>query len=1396
MKLQELRDVLSVSQGDVVLSRDRLGPAMGTFLDTYFEGQNVTISSPSLEQTSDDEQAVTLKGRSSVLGVADLPVTARFSLDTDGNVRTRLTYTLRDTMPGPGAWTFSRSFPKLPTVWNYDTGYPINDSGTDFTSLQKPFVESLDLFDTQVIVSSHAETDEKRGVALEPGHNVVSQMRSQGMVGVLEYAMTGGGALPLRGTIRIPKPGEETLSGNKFVATRALLRKDVPGIHLRAPLPLDFKIGKLSFEDPTFLVYTPTSTDWMATNGDFSPTHGYSARLSVPSAGITLDLSADLEWNLPRVCLYASCEGMKLGKLASLVDLCGTDSLASLLPDELRSAVEKLEALELMGVTLILSSYGRTADIDTVSFTVGMPSVSWKIWGDDLVVNDLSCRFDVDNPFGSGKSRVGVTVSGTLEIEGVPISVSARSRNGFTVFAHVDNQSIPIERLFKKLAPGAAAPSDISVGTLSMVVSPGKLYSAQMLAATSSKPFVIPVGRSNLTVSNVLVDFSYPKGGPVSGKLAGTAAFGKSLQLSVSYGIPGDITVRGTFQNIQLTSVIGELCDLVGEMPPGFDLTLSSAAILVQKRGNDYVFNLGTTIDGFGALAFEARKVGTKWGFAAGLDLATSGISKIPGLSALEAIEDVVKLEKLMLVVSSFDNPSFQFPSLAQFNTPQLATKSLAMPATAQGVTQGFMVFADWQLDANDKQHSLLMKLLGLGSRQSVALAVSSPNPSASSRLFFKQRTKIQGLPFDYQLGILLQNGKPSMFLTGNMQVEIQGQKQTFDTTMAFVPSGAFLSATMKGSAPVDCKAFKLSNLALQIGVNWGGIPSLGIACTIDTSRFSSSVAIFFDSTNPSNSLVAGSLSQLTLNDVTDTLLGSAIPSNIDDVLKTIALKGTHRFKIPGDLTDELDGQELTKLSPAFAAAKVQIPSASEQLTLRTNKKGESWHLTDLTKMRHYALKKSGNDIEVSVEPQFYFAPQKTSIGSIAFPQGYYLNAAISFAGFDASATVDIAQNRGISVEAQMDKIVILDEKVFSIAALQGGGGPKLSVSTFTQNDNPVPQFRPPHFYVNGSMTMLGVKQGIYASVSVQGIDFELVGNLAPGVKFDLDARFGKSGFGANGTVKVGVGTVDLGALGKAKINTDLEVEVDVDIDNAPADISLAPGSSYPGESTLLSNGFMRLVFQADGNLVLYKSSGEVLWASATHGRDGTQVAFQGDGNLVIYNGQSGAIWASNTNGQNIARLTMQGDGNVVMYDKSGRARWSTGTAGKGAQSAIELESSFDFAGQHVDLGRFKVDVKSDTFTRLPDIMSKKVEEALREVFKDMNKWADAVKDGVMDGVNDTAKVFKDVYGKSEKEAKDLANSVNKGVNQATKAVENTAKDVSKSVSKTAKKAVKKMKFW
>ena len=92
---------------------------------------------------------------------------------------------------------------------------------------------------------------------------------------------------------------------------------------------------------------------------------------------------------------------------------------------------------------------------------------------------------------------------------------------------------------------------------------------------------------------------------------------------------------------------------------------------------------------------------------------------------------------------------------------------------------------------------------------------------------------------------------------------------------------------------------------------------------------------------------------------------------------------------------------------------------------------------------------------------------------------------------------------------------------------------------------------------------------------------------------------------------------------------------------NAPA--WLLPAS---GNLTVMRTPESRLVWQGDGNLVLYTASGAPVWASNTDGR-GKGLYFQADGNLVVYNTLDNTIPAN--------------------------ALWSAGTWQGGADSALRL---------------------------------------------------------------------------------------------------------------------------
>ncbi|KAL7373196.1 hypothetical protein ABVT39_001077 [Epinephelus coioides] len=55
------------------------------------------------------------------------------------------------------------------------------------------------------------------------------------------------------------------------------------------------------------------------------------------------------------------------------------------------------------------------------------------------------------------------------------------------------------------------------------------------------------------------------------------------------------------------------------------------------------------------------------------------------------------------------------------------------------------------------------------------------------------------------------------------------------------------------------------------------------------------------------------------------------------------------------------------------------------------------------------------------------------------------------------------------------------------------------------------------------------------------------------------------------------------------------------------------------------------------------------------------KVIFQDDGNFVIYQG-SEAIWSSDTHGTYSVRVCMQEDCNLVIYSDNGKPRWCTET--------------------------------------------------------------------------------------------------------------------------------------
>ena len=109
----------------------------------------------------------------------------------------------------------------------------------------------------------------------------------------------------------------------------------------------------------------------------------------------------------------------------------------------------------------------------------------------------------------------------------------------------------------------------------------------------------------------------------------------------------------------------------------------------------------------------------------------------------------------------------------------------------------------------------------------------------------------------------------------------------------------------------------------------------------------------------------------------------------------------------------------------------------------------------------------------------------------------------------------------------------------------------------------------------------------------------------------------------------------------------------------------IAPGEQLVrGRKYYSPNKSVFLVFQGDGNLVIYPGNGgKAIWNTGTQGHGATQAVLQTDGNLVVYAGGK-ALWNSQSHGNPGSRLWIQDDGNVVVYNKANRPVYVSHTTG------------------------------------------------------------------------------------------------------------------------------------
>jgi hypothetical protein len=116
------------------------------------------------------------------------------------------------------------------------------------------------------------------------------------------------------------------------------------------------------------------------------------------------------------------------------------------------------------------------------------------------------------------------------------------------------------------------------------------------------------------------------------------------------------------------------------------------------------------------------------------------------------------------------------------------------------------------------------------------------------------------------------------------------------------------------------------------------------------------------------------------------------------------------------------------------------------------------------------------------------------------------------------------------------------------------------------------------------------------------------------------------------------------------------------------------------GDELLTREGWARLVLEADGNLVLYRTQVERrLWASNTAGKGVTDVTMEANGDLVAATPQ-GTLSISGTDGNPGAHAVLCDDANFVVYDTLENPLWRSDTVEDFHTPTIEVVDADNYS--------------------------------------------------------------------------------------------------------------------
>lgn len=1161
---------LSISAGTVTTEKFR------QFFATVFDDATLQLSHAT-HGSDDSGNTVQIVGTAlAFLRVDNLPVTATFILNPDtGEVFANLCFMLT----GNGRqWRFSDSYPDLPCTFDFTTGLTTpQTSPLDDLPLESAWFYAI-TDDTTIHVDVNGKPEP---LALKAGLAFAGVLALNGIVLALDHLIRADSRFAIAGHT-VP-PGRENTPPLRDAVNNFPWREqsNPPGITLVADLGLQVSISNvLTLQKTQLSVYSPISAAWWQANPSYEPFMALGGQLTIPSADITMDLSSKIPKGLNKLVITDEFTGVSFDKLADLLDIAGTDTLIDLFPQPLKNSINKVESelkkLQLLDAAIAFSSSGAGVTVDYVYLTVGIPDADWTLLDGAFTLDSITAQFFVATPF--NHPAPSVTVDAKLTIEGAKVDLEA-GYPGFFVAGTLEEQfTIPLRSFIEKYV-GVAPPADLTINALTVNIDEQSGFNFYTEMA-DTPGWTIPLGKHSLTIEDV--QFGFSKGvsssSKVSAQFAGGLVFDDSLILAMSYDPTAGFTMRGDFPQVTLNGLIGWLTSVENVLPAGFgDIAFEDSTLVITKNDSTFELYFGTEIGDIGSFAFVLLNDSNGWSFAFGIDLRPGKLLQLPGLSGIAPFLKIFPIQGQQVVIfSTLQNAGFAFPAMEVFQNPRIQSSKIQIPQWAGGLQKGFYFYAQTSLSDNPTLRNLAC-LLDISSQTSLDAGIFIGTSAATdARLFAGITTTIDNsVQLTGQLGVQWQGSTIEFYMTGTAHCQIQRQPVRFDISLAVMENGAFVSGDMVvegGRNTIDFSVFKLQQLALELGISFEGVPSLGFAATLDINDIDSAVAVFVDTADPAKSMVAGSVSDLTLAKAFSELTGAAapLPDFLEDVLAKIGVGGLHNFSSNWTTYhDALNNYQLDSIRAMFAAGSVVLSADSGQIQLIVNTKDQSWYLLDLSTMYHYELVRNGDTIDVSLEAQLYAVPEAVTIATLNFQQGFHIFGEIDYLLIKEQIAVEIFPTKGIGFMVDISPIVIGSGKLFSLTGANGQGGPTLVLCTFNDAGNPDPNFREPVFKVSGEAYILGINPQVDITINANQFHLELKDWTRGGSRFSFTVDFaGLDTLEAQGSASVGINTsIDFGSLGSLSIDDTIDASLNFGKNTNDIYAHAAFGFTLAGES-------------------------------------------------------------------------------------------------------------------------------------------------------------------------------------------------------------------------------------